>query len=88
MSCDFLAHTLVSAWTLTLCVQTIRMPALVTCKGSSVETQWNVGSDDFVLPAIVKRRRFISSYVNSYNYVDESTVWHYIITRVIRCIIA
>ena len=29
------------------------MPALVTCRGTSLENQWNVGSDDFVLAAIV-----------------------------------
>ena len=30
------------------------MPGLVTCQGSSLETQWNVGSDDFVMPSFLK----------------------------------
>ena len=29
------------------------MPGLVTCQGSSLETQWNVGSDDFVMPSFL-----------------------------------
>jgi len=29
------------------------MPAIVTCRGNILEKRWNVGADDFVLPAFI-----------------------------------
>ena len=29
------------------------MPAIVTCRGKFCEQHWNVGSDDFVVPALI-----------------------------------
>jgi len=51
------------------------MPALVTCRGNKVlEKRWNVGSDDFVLPAFLAMVNGVFVYVTSivyslYNYV-------------------
>ena len=52
-----------------------KMPALVTCRGNKVlEKRWNVGSDDFVLPAFLAMVNGVFVYVTSivyslYNYV-------------------
>lgn len=53
----------------------VKMPALVTCRGNKVlEKRWNVGSDDFVLPAFLAMVNGVFVYVTSivyslYNYV-------------------
>ena len=43
------------------------MPALVTCEGNLLETQWNVGSDDLVLPAFISIVLSLVGYVPGLN---------------------